>query len=196
MTLVVESEITALLRAHRRGEAGSLERLMPHLYGGLRRLARRQLRRLRPGDTLDTTALVHEAYLKMVAGDASWRERAHFLAAAAQAMRHVLVDAARQRAADKRGGGRLPITLKEGALATRHHALDVLAVEQALGRLRELDERMCRVVECRFFAGMTEEETGEALGVSWRTVHRDWLRARGWLRVQLGREPAAGGDDG
>ncbi len=180
-------EVTQLLRAHQEGESDAMERLVPLIYDHLRRLAHFELRRVKPGKTFDTTVLVHEAYLRLVDREgASYRDRGHFFAASAKAMRHILVDAARRRLAAKRGGGQEPTTLDEGLVAQDAHALNVLAVDEAMERLGALDERLCRVVECRFFAGLTEEETAEVIGVSARTVHRDWLRARGWLRRHLG----------
>ena len=182
--------ITEILEAHGDDAAICIDRLVPLLHSELRRQAHFQLRRLRPGETFCTTLLVHEAYLKLVGREsASWRDRAHFLAASAQAMRHILVDAARQRATARRGSGQRALTLPTDPQGTDPHAADVLEVHRALERLARIDERMCRVVECRFFAGMTEEETGVAVGVSSRTVHRDWLRARAWLK----RELAGGG---
>lgn len=179
--------ITDLLDRHRRGEDGALERVVPMLYEDLRRLARRQLRRGRPGDTLNTTALVHEAYLKVVGNTDGWENRGHFLAVASMAMRQVMVNLARDRAAQKRGGGEYPETFDEATSAAHEQAAEVLAVDAALVRLKEIDERLCRTVECRFFAGLTEEETADALEVSLRTVQRDWVRARGWLRRELRR---------
>jgi RNA polymerase sigma factor (TIGR02999 family) len=178
--------IRQLLAAHRRGDGEALGRVVPLLYQDLRRLARRQLRRGRGGGTLNTTALVHEAYLK-VAGKDDWESRSHFLAVASMAMRQVMVNLARDRSAQKRGGGERPETLDEAEVMAREQAAEVLAVDAALGRLKEIDERLCRLVECRFFAGLTEEETAAALEVSPRTVQRDWVRARGWLRRELGR---------
>ncbi|MCB1033079.1 MAG: sigma-70 family RNA polymerase sigma factor, partial [Acidobacteria bacterium] len=159
-------------------------------------LAHFELERLKPWETLNTTALVHEAYVKLVQQkNAAWNDRAHFLAASAKAMRHILVDAARRRLTQKQGAGKKPKTLDEALVAKASHATEVLAVDQALEHLRSLDERMCEVVECQFFAGFSKEETAEALGISVRTVHRDWLRAKGWLRKHLG--PAkSGGDEG
>jgi RNA polymerase sigma factor (TIGR02999 family) len=164
----------------------ALDALADQLYPELRRLARTQLRRLRPGQTLDTTSLVHEAYVKLV-GASGFASRAHFLASCARAMRHILVNAARDRVAQKRGGGEAARSLaSEEIAASNSIEAEVLAVAQALQRLGDLDERLCRVVECRFYAGMTEEETATALGVSDRTVRRDWLRARAWLKSDLG----------
>lgn len=158
------------------------------LYRELKRVAHFELLRRRPFETLDTTALVHEAYLKIAqrGPQARFKDRGHFLNAAAQTMRHILVDAARRRLSRKRGGGRRAEPLAEDLVAADDHAQEVLSVDQALAQLRGLDERLCRVVECRFFAGFSEVETAEALGVSARTVRRDWIRAKGWLRQLLG----------
>ena len=187
MDAISPGEVTALLEAHRGGDEAAYARLVSLLYDELRRLARRQRRRLRPGETLDTTSLLHEAYLKLAGGDASWESRGHFFATAARVMRHILVDAARARWSAKRGRGKVDATLPEHRAAEERHAEDVLAVDAAIEKLQELEERLGSVVECRFFGGMTEEETAQALGVSTRTVRRDWLRARGWLRKELGR---------
>jgi RNA polymerase sigma factor (TIGR02999 family) len=177
--------ITRILEEHREDATACIHRLVPLMHQHLRRLAHFQLRRLQPGETFCTTVLVHEAYLKIVARErAPWRDRAHFLAASAQAMRHILVDAARQRLTARRGAGQAaePLVAEPTIDA---HAADVLEIHRALEGLARIDERLCRVVECRFFAGMTDEETGVALGVSARTVHRDWLRARAWLKRDL-----------
>ncbi len=180
----------ALIRA-RSGASDDLDALADALYPELRRIARAQLRRLRPGHTLDTTGLVHEAYVKMVGFD-DFADRSHFLAASARAMRHILINTARRKLTDKRGGGVQPVTLEDHEVAADHAPfVEILSVGQALERLRELDERLCRVVECRFYAGMTEDETAAALGVSERTVRRDWLRARAWLKDALGMVPGA-----
>ncbi len=199
------SSITRLLDAHRGGDASALDQAVALLYQDLRRLAHFELRRLKPWETLNTTGLVHEAFVKLAHQQKGWKDRAHFLAASAKAMRHILVDAARRRLSLKKGAGQRPEPLEEARIAedqlTRslvaheEHAANVLAVDQALEQLRALDERMCQVVECQFFAGYSKEETAEALQVSVRTVHRDWLRAKGWLRQKLGppaqKAPAA-----
>jgi RNA polymerase sigma factor (TIGR02999 family) len=178
------------------------------LYQELKRTAHFQLRRRRPWETLDTTALVHEAYLKIahLPESARWRNRDHFRAAAATAMRHILVDAARRRLSDKHGGGLRPEPLQgaalgsgrlesrlpdPGALFPAAHAEHVLAVHQALDRLGALDPRLPRIVECRFFAGFSTSETAEALEISERTVRRDWIRAKGWLRSWLRSDATA-----
>ncbi len=176
------SEVTHLLEAVRRGEDGAVDRLVPLLYGELRFLARRQLRRQGPNPTLDSTALVHEAYLRLVDRDrAGWRDRSHFLAVAALAMRHILVDRARRRTAVKRGQGAIRVTLAEGHRAADPRAVDLLAVDQALTALAALNERLARLVEMRFFGGLTEEEIGEVMKLSQRTVRRDWRKARAFL---------------
>jgi RNA polymerase sigma factor (TIGR02999 family) len=179
-------DITQLLHAHGKGQDGAFDDLMALVYDDLRRIARRQLRR-RPGNTLNTTGLVHEAYMKMVDQTrASFQDRSHFFAISAHAMRQIIVDHARQRLAAKRGGGLHHTEVKENQAAVDQQADRVLAVDDALGRLGDLDERLVKLIECRFFAGYTEEETAEALGVSLRTAQRDWKRARAWLKVEMG----------
>ncbi|MEM7482918.1 MAG: ECF-type sigma factor [Acidobacteriota bacterium] len=190
--------MTDLIEAHRRGEPRAFEDFVALLYGDLHRIAHFQRRRLRPGETLNTTALVHEAFAKIAQQtNPQWDGRSHFLGVVGHAMRHILVDTARRRLSAKRGGGQRPKTLEDSLHADARHARDVLAVDQALHRLRALDERMCRVVECRFFAGLSREETAAALGISPRTVHRDWLRAKAWLHQLLSpAEPGRGQADG
>lgn len=164
-----------------------LDDLFPLAYAELRRMAHRRLRRERDGHTLDTTALVHEAYLKLSKLDRiEWQGRTHFLATAAQAMRRVLVDYAVRRNAQKRAGGRARVPLDRITVAVDEGAEDLLALNDALERLKAMDARQCRVVECRFFAGMSIDETAEALGVSPATVKRDWTHARAWLNRALG----------
>lgn len=183
-------ELTELLRASAAGDAAAFDRLVPLVYDDLRRVARRQLRGGRRGALLDTTALVHEVWFKLSDGrGAGWADRGHFLAVSARAMRQVLVDDARRRRAGKRGGGRPDDTLDDGRLAAEGNPLQVLAVDQALDRLEARSPRLARVVECRFFAGLDEVETAEALGVSLRTVQREWVRARAWLREDLSAPP-------
>jgi RNA polymerase sigma factor (TIGR02999 family) len=186
-------DITLLLAAHRGGDREALGRLLPLVYVDLQRLARRQLVGRRSGHTLNTTGLVHEAYLKLVdARRAAWDDRGHFFAVAALAMRQIIVDHARSYSALKRGGSQ-PIRSLEGVeIAVQEQADAIVVLDQALERLGELDERLPRVVECRYFAGFTSDETAEALGVSRKTVDRDWKRARAWLRRAL----APGGDGG
>jgi RNA polymerase sigma factor (TIGR02999 family) len=157
------------------------DEMLPAVYDELRRLARLQRRRLAPGQTLSTTALVHEAYLKLSARPGRWNDDHHFFSSAARAMRQILVDYARRRTSLKRGSGVAAEHLDEGRAAD-HQALRMLALDLALRELAAVDERLVRVVECRVFAGYSEEETARALSVSLRTVQRDWMRARAWLR--------------
>ncbi|HEY8551394.1 MAG TPA: ECF-type sigma factor [Vicinamibacterales bacterium] len=179
-------EITELLMAHGRGVPDAFERLVPLVYADLRRIARAQRRRLAAGETLDTTGLVHEAYVRLVdQSRATWNDRAHFLAVSAMAMRQILVDYARARRRQKRGGDAKHEVLDEGMAAVSEDADRLLEIDRALHRLAETDPRLVRVVECRYFAGLSEQETAEALGVSLRTVQRDWLRARAALREML-----------
>jgi RNA polymerase sigma factor (TIGR02999 family) len=163
-----------------------VDELLPLVYDELRRIAHRQLRAERPDHTLSTTALVHEAYVKLVDQTrARWTDRAHFFAVASRAMRRILVDYARQGQAAKRGGGVRPVTLDDAASMTEDRADTLVAIDEALTRLAGLDERLSRVVECRFFGGLTEEETAMALRVTARTVRRDWVKAKGWLYNEL-----------
>ncbi len=168
----------------------SLDELLPSVYAELRELARRRLRDEQLGHTLGTTALVHEAYLRLKPLDAGeWRDRAQFFALASKVMRHVLVDYARRRTAEKRGGALAPITLDPDRHAIEPRLPEFLAVNDALDQLAALDARLVQVVECRFFGGLSAAETADALGTSLRTVERDWARARAYL-VELLRELA------
>jgi RNA polymerase sigma factor (TIGR02999 family) len=179
-------EITELLIAYRDGDREAFERLIPLVYEDLRRIARRQLAQGRPGRTLDTTALVHETYISLAQGSGlEINDRGHFFAIAARAMRQVIIDYARQRAALKRGGGRPPISLDLVQIPVDAQADVVLAIDDALRRLTDLNERLTRVFECRFFAGLSEQETAEALDLSLRTVQRDWMKSKAWLRREL-----------
>lgn len=179
--------VTELLLAFRDGDRAAFDQLVPMLYDDLRKVARAQLRRGRPGATLDTTVLVHELYLKMADQQRlDARDRGHFLAISAHAMRQVIADYARRRTAAKRGGDSDPVPLDEAPEIADREARWLLDVDQALERLAGRDERMAKVVECRFFAGFSEEETAAALETSVRTVQRDWMRARAWLKEELG----------
>ena len=184
-----EGEITALLEALSAGAEGALEDLFAAVYGELRRLARGQRRRWRGEETLNTTALIHEAYLKLSSGrQGSWPDRGRFFAVAAQAMRQILIDRARRSLAERRGGGRERESLAEAAEPAAPRALpaeELLALDTALARLDALDPRQARVVECRFFAGLDVEETAAAVGASTATVKRDWRAARAWLYREL-----------
>jgi RNA polymerase sigma factor (TIGR02999 family) len=179
------AQFTGLLIDSSRGDKASFKKLMPIVYAELRRLARQYLRRERKGNTLQTTGLVHEAYLKLIGGvDIQWQGRAHFFRAAAQAMRRILVDHARSRQAAKRDAGER-VTLTEDLGAASDSNLDVLALDQALEALSRLDERKGAIVELRYFAGLSVEATGEALGISPATVKREWVLAKGWLYNEL-----------
>jgi RNA polymerase sigma factor (TIGR02999 family) len=177
---------TDLLAELRSGRRESLDRLLPLVYQELRAMAHRQLAAHGRGGTLQTTALVHEAYLKLVdQSRAEWRDRAHFLAVASIAMRHVLVDRAKARLALKRGGEFRRITLDDQEIGVDDEPDALVQLDEAMERLGEVDARLVRVVECRFFGGLTEEEIAEALGLTVRTVQRDWAKARMMLRRAL-----------
>jgi RNA polymerase sigma factor (TIGR02999 family) len=182
------TSITALLAELRAGRREAFDQIMPLVYQELRRTARRELS-ARPSDTLSTTALVHELYLKLVRStDADWQSQAHFLGVAAIAMRHILVDHARRRIAGKRGGPQRVVTLDEALVASDSQAEMLLEIHDAIDHLATLDARLARVVECRFFGGMTEQQTAEALNITERTVRRDWVKARGLLYRALGAD--------
>jgi RNA polymerase sigma-70 factor, ECF subfamily len=184
--------VTALLRSASAGSAEALERLVPLIYGELRAIAHRQLRAERAGHTLNTTALVHEAYLKLVdQREVDWQGRAHFFSVAARVMRRILVDYARRRGAAKRGAQEGAVALDAGVVPALARAPLVVALDEALERLAAFDERQCRVVEYRYFVGLTEAETAELLGVSVRTVRNDWVKAKGWLLQELRADGAA-----
>jgi RNA polymerase sigma factor (TIGR02999 family) len=185
-------DLTRLLHAYGSGDRAALERLMPSVYNELRRLAAHYLRRERAGHTLQPTALVNEAYLRLVdQRNADWKNRAHFFAIAGQAMRRVLLDHAKARRRDKRGGAMARVTLDEGLLASPRHDLDIEALEEALGALAAIDARQVTIVELRYFGGLSVEETAEALGISPATVRRDWTVAKAWLRRALREGPTA-----
>ncbi len=166
----------------RRGESGAVDRLVPLLYGELRIAAHRQLGGRRQGQTLDTIDLVHETYLKLVdRSRADWRDRTHFLGAAAVAMRHILVDTARRRAAGKRGGAVRRVPLVDSQVGVDQHAAEILALDEALTALADFDPDLGRLVELRFFGGWKIDEIAELRGVSGRTIKRDWRKARAFL---------------
>lgn len=185
-------EITERLLAIREGRREALDDLVPLVYERLRTMAHARLRGRGPGASLDTTALVHEAYLKLVdQSRAAWRDRSHFFAVAATAMRQILVDRARRRGAAKRGRTLRPATLDEELPGVEPRAEDVLALDEALTQLGALDERLARMVELRFFVGLSIEETAGVLGLDARTVNRDWRVARALLyRALAGEAPA------
>jgi RNA polymerase sigma factor (TIGR02999 family) len=185
--------VTELLAAWRGGDREALERLMPMVYAELRRLARLRLARERKDHTLATGALVNEAYLRLAGqARARFRDRAHFFAVASHMMRRVLVDYARSRGYRKRGGGVLHVPLDDVRSVSAERAGDVVALDEALSALAELDERRSRVVELRVFGGMSVEEIAEALEVSSGTVRRDWTLAKAWLRRRLDQETRDG----
>lgn len=180
-------EVTELLLAWGSGDEAALERLMPIVYDELRRLAHRHMGGERHGHVLQTTALVNEAYLRLVdSSRVRWQNRAHFFAVSSQLMRRVLVDAARSRDREKRGGGRIQVSLEEERLGADDGGADLLALDDALRSLASVDERAGRVVEMRFFGGLANEEIAEAIGVSVETVKRDWRWARSWLMREMG----------
>jgi len=179
-------EVTDLLIAWREGDQAALDKLMPLVYEELRRLAHRRRWRERQDHTLQTTALVHEAYLRLIdQRDAQWQNRAHFYAIAAQMMRRILVDNARARNYQKRGGGAQQVTLGEALEVSDNRAAEVVALDDALEALAAFDPRKSRMIELRFFGGLSIEETAEVLGVSPGTVMRDWTLAKTWLRREI-----------
>jgi RNA polymerase sigma factor (TIGR02999 family) len=181
-------EITELLAAWSGGEQEALAKLAPLVYDELHRLAQRHMRRERPNHTLQTTALVNETYLRLVdSSRVRWRDRAHFLAVAAQLMRRILVDFARTRRSQKRGGEWARVTLAETLPAGSNQYLDLLALDEALEQLARLDPRKAKVVELRFFGGLSVEETSEVLNISDDTLARDWKAAQAWLLRELKR---------
>lgn len=187
-----KGEVTRLLAAICNGERGAWDELFPLVYERLRAIAHRQLRGEREGHTLATTDLVHEAYLSLVGSEGvGWTDRAHFLAIAARAMRRILISYARARASQKRGGRRDLVSLDVDVLPAAMPDEQMLDLDEALRRLEERNERYGRVVECRFFAGMSVEETATALGISPATVKRDWMVARAWLHRELSDAPKA-----
>ena len=179
-------DVTSLLRAWREGDGDALGHASTLLYPELRRQARRYMRRESPDHILQTTALVHETFVRLVESEAmAWNDRTHFLAAASRVMRHVLVDLARRQSSQKRGARALHVPLEAAANVTDPHSVDMIALDQTLDSLAALDARKARVVELRFFGGLTVEETAEVLQVSVETVHRDWRLARSWLLKTL-----------
>lgn len=180
------TDVTTLLLELSAGREGALEEILPLVYEELHGIAHRHLARERRGHTLSTTALVHEAYVRLVdVKRVQWRDRTHFLAMASRSMRRILVDYARTRGAQKRGGATERVPLAEAVEVADERAADILALDEALRRLEELNERQCRGVEYRFFGGMTLEEVAEALGISHGSAKRDWTLARAWLNREL-----------
>jgi len=182
-------EITQLLIAGSNGSQDALERLFPLVYVELRRLAHRYMSRERPGHTLQTTAVVHEAYLRLIdQKHVQWQNRAHFFAIAAQMMRRILITHAQSRTYAKRGGGAFKVSLDEAAILSQERAGELLALDEALKSLTALDPRRSQVVELRFFGGLSNEEIAEVLKISPNTVTRDWNVAKAWLYRELSKE--------
>jgi RNA polymerase sigma factor (TIGR02999 family) len=179
-------EVTGLLARWRDGDREALDRLMPLVYDELRRIASRCMKREREGHTLQTTALINEAYLRMAGQPATdWQDRAHFFAVAATVMRHVLVDHARTRHRARRGDNPQQVSLDEAAIVSEQKSEVLLALDEALTKLAQLDERKVKIVELRYFGGLSAQETAEALGLSEITVKREWLKAKAWLYREL-----------
>src|SRR5215510_5179086 len=180
-----QHEVTELLQKWRSGDRKALDKLTPLVYDELHRLAHRYLRGERPGHTLQTTALVNEAYVQLVGQDVEWENRAHFFAVSAQVMRHILVDYARQRSSSKRGGELQRVDLNSEAIVSRERALELIALDEALKALNELYPRRSQVVELRYFGGLNNAEAAAVMNVSAATIERDWRFARAWLYREL-----------
>jgi len=186
-------EIAALLAGWRNGDREALDRLLPLIRPELHRLARRHLGREAPNHTMQPSSLVQEAFLRLLpSADAGWQDRAHFFAVASRVMRHILVDYARDKKRVKRGGGAPHVDVEAAVVLSPDHIEEIVAVDLALERLAQTDERKARVFEMRFFSGMTVEETADVLGVAPNTVIRDWRFARAWLRRELSDARTAG----
>jgi RNA polymerase sigma factor (TIGR02999 family) len=185
MSRPASEEVTQLLLDWRNGDQAALDQLIPFVYDELQRLARAYMRRERAGHTLQTAALINEAYLRLIDQKVSWQNRAHFLGVAAHLMRQVLVDHARAQAAIKRGGDLMQVSLADAAGMVQSEAAEMLALDEALRSLADLDARKCQVIELRYFAGLTIAETAEVLNVSHTTIEADWKMARAWLRREM-----------
>lgn len=189
MSQPLTHEVTQLLLAWSDGDQNALDKLTPLVYEELRRMAHRYMSREQPGHTMQTTALVNEAYLRLVNSDAvQWQNRAHFFAIAAQVMRHILVDHARSHAYAKRGGGARKISLDEATVVSQERAAEVVALDEALKEFAQIDPQQSRIVELRFFGGLTIEETAEVLGLSPATIKREWKTAKAWLYHELDKK--------
>jgi RNA polymerase sigma factor (TIGR02999 family) len=186
MTMPASQNVTQLLLAWERGDEAARDELIPLVYDALRRIARHHLRGERAGHTLQTTALINEAYLKLVEQSVPWQSREHFFGIAARLMRQILVDYARSRQRLKRGGDRQQISLTFADEAANEQAADLLALNDALETLAEVDPQRSRIVELRFFGGLTIEETAQVMGISTPSVERGWRAARAWLHTELG----------
>jgi RNA polymerase sigma-70 factor, ECF subfamily len=188
MDVSASRDVTGLLQAWRQGDEKALQKLMPLVYEQLHAAARRYMAGERPGHTLQTTALIHETYLRLVdIRQVKWQDRAHFLAVCAQLMRRILIDFARSRGYQKRGGAAAQVNFDEAVLVSAQPDSNLVALDDALNRLAEVDERKCKVVELRFFGGLGVKETAEAMRISPETVMRDWKMAKVWLLRELRR---------
>ena len=185
MKTLTADNLTGLLVEWREGDQAALDRLMPLVYDQLRRIAHRYVQRERNGHTLQTSALVNEAYLRLADQKVLWQNRAHFFAVTARVMRHILIDHARRRQYAKHGGDARQVSIDEAAAMSLERAAELIALEEALEELAQLDPRKSRVVELRYFGGLSLEETAEALNISLMTVRRDWRAAKAWLYRRL-----------
>ena len=188
MTTPSSQELTRLLLAWRNGDQEALERLTPLVYGELRRMAHRFMLRERPDHTLQSSALVNEAYIRLIdCRQVGWQNRAHFFGIAAQMMRQILIDHARSHARAKRGGALRQVSFEETALVSEERAAELIALDDALTSLAAFDLSKSRIVELRFFGGLTNEEVGEVMGMSLRTIEREWRKAKAWLRREISK---------
>jgi len=185
MASTTPKTLTQLLLASRQGDQKALDAVMPFVYDELRRLARSYMRRERPGHTLQTTVLVHEAYLRLLGQEADWVNRSHFFGIAAKMMRRILLDHAKGHRRAKRGGGAVKVTLDGPALFSNAPDMDIVAVDEALSRLEKVDQQRAQIVELRFFGGLSAEEISKVLDLSTATINRQWAGARAWLYHEL-----------
>lgn len=186
-----EHEITRLLTEWSHGEESALEALTPIVYEELRQLAKRYMRQERVGHTLQSTAIVHEAFLRLVNQNVAWNGRTHFFSIAAKMMRRILVDHARSRGASKRGAGMIRVPVDENSVSSPERDIDLVALDEALEHLADIDPQRSRIVELRYFGGLSNEESAEILGVSPATVQRQWMGARAWLYHELTSRPSS-----
>ena len=187
MTTPSSQAVTELLLAWRDGDEAALEKLLPLVYEELHRLAARYMRRESPGHTLQTSALVNEAFIRLIDQQVHWRNRAHFFGIAAQLMRRILLDHARTQVRAKRGGGALRVSFDEAAIVSGQRAAELIALDDALNALTAFDSRKSRIVELRFFGGLSNEEVAEVMGMSLRTVEREWRKAKVWLHHAISK---------
>ncbi|HWW97385.1 MAG TPA: sigma-70 family RNA polymerase sigma factor [Edaphobacter sp.] len=187
-------EITQLLVAWSHGEETALEMLTPIIYGELRRLAQSYMRQERADHTLQSTAVVHEAFIRLIDQNVEWKSRAHFFAIAAKMMRRILVDHARARSTSKRGAGMARVDVEEQAMESQERSVDLLALDEALEHLARIDPQRSRIVELRYFGGLSNEESANVLGISPATVQRQWSGAKAWLYRELSGRESSGGE--